>query len=322
MPKTVERTKWQTLSKKQKLAIEEWRKTGFCIGNDVTPIDEGEAEASIVKLLKFYNLYTNQKFLFFPSINAVNDFLVENKAKQYIDSHILGSGEIYWVAYYLCCEEIFGVKSRSKTKILIKYQKKQMQALKLWYNVTQVSGWFWPFSEYVLVSDHPREIHFETDAPENTAPRLHRVGGPSIRFADDFCIYSMRGVRLTKKVAMGEFDAKDIVKEKNQEVKRCMLDIYTAEKFIQETKAKLVNKDEFGELYTADVGETKPLCMVKVINKSPEPDGTFKVYWLGVDPSAYGGLKTARAAVASTWRHKDNSLVFPKPEDYNPALET
>ena len=64
--------------------------------------------------------------------------------------------------------------------------------------------------------------------------------------------------------------------------------------------------------------------MVKVVNSTIEPDGTYKDYFIRVSPNAYGGLKTARAAVASTWRNNDaeRSLVFKNPEDYNPDIET
>jgi hypothetical protein len=50
--------------------------------------------------------------------------------------------------------------------------------------------------------------------------------------------------------------------------------------------------------------------MVKVVNSTQEPDGTFKDYFIRVDPNAYGGLKTARQAIASTWRDEDNCIYL------------
>jgi hypothetical protein len=49
---------------------------------------------------------------------------------------------------------------------------------------------------------------------------------------------------------------------------------------------------------------------------------TQLVYFLRVDPEAYGGLDTARAAIASTWRYPDGSLVFESPGRYVLAAET
>lgn len=37
---------------------------------------------------------------------------------------------------------------------------------------------------------------------------------------------------------------------------------------------------------------------------------------LRLDPPAYGGLRTARATVASIMRRRDGSFVFEHPEDY------
>jgi hypothetical protein len=62
--------------------------------------------------------------------------------------------------------------------------------------------------------------------------------------------------------------------------------------------------------------------MVRVTNATMEPDGTFKDYWIRVDPKSYAGLKTAHAAVASTWRKADGSMLFERPEDYNCEVET
>lgn len=48
----------------------------------------------------------------------------------------------------------------------------------------------------------------------------------------------------------------------------------------------------------------------------------LKDYFIRCDPKAYGGLKTAHAAVASTWRNADGSMLFEKPEDYNCEIES
>lgn len=50
--------------------------------------------------------------------------------------------------------------------------------------------------------------------------------------------------------------------------------------------------------------------------------GSFRDYFLRVDPHAYGRITTARAAVASTWRNGDGSLFFKAPEEYEPVMES
>jgi hypothetical protein len=48
---------------------------------------------------------------------------------------------------------------------------------------------------------------------------------------------------------------------------------------------------------------------------------TGRSYLIRVDPDAYGGIRTVRATIASTWRYPDGSLVFKRPEDCVLAAE-
>lgn len=45
------------------------------------------------------------------------------------------------------------------------------------------------------------------------------------------------------------------------------------------------------------LGDDEPIATVHVTNNTPEPDGTYKKYWIRVPP----GTKTAKEAVAWTW---------------------
>jgi hypothetical protein len=88
-------------------------------------------------------------------------------------------------------------------------------------------------------------------------------------------------------------------------------------KYILDSRAEVVHQDDFGTLYRKKVKDDEDIWMVHVVCPS-----TKREYFLGVDPNAYGGLKTARAAVASTWRNNDGSMAFAKPCDYVPLLES
>jgi hypothetical protein len=99
--------------------------------------------------------------------------------------------------------------------------------------------------------------------------------------------------------------------------------------------------DKFGTLYIQDWGNAfsnsftmwrserrglRPICRLKVINRSPEPDGTYRIYWLPINPDLYGGEagRSAHAASASTWRTKPagKDLFFEDWRDYDPRIET
>ena len=72
-----------------------------------------------------------------------------------------------------------------------------------------------------------------------------------------------------------------------------------ADKYLSKRGGKMTHSDDFGELWRIDsyyqTGE--PLVMVKVVNATANPDGSFKDYWLQVPPD----VQTARAAVAWTF---------------------
>ena len=184
------------------------------------------------------------------------------------------------------------------------------------FDAAKNCGWFLAHENVCFVCEKTTLCKFDEQG------RLHNEDDAAIKYPDGWGLYVVHGTRVPKKVVTREFTAEDITKEQNAEVRRVMMRFYGEARYIQEIGLKPVNVDEFGTLYKVERPGDDPLAVVKVVNSSPEPDGTFKDYWLKVDPSAYGGLKTARAAVASTWRKPDGTMMFEKPEDYSPALET
>lgn len=71
-----------------------------------------------------------------------------------------------------------------------------------------------------------------------------------------------------------------------------------------------VHEDDCGELYRKELAGDEPLVMVRVVNSTPEPDGSFKRYMLRVPPT----VQTAREAVAWTFDMP--------PEQYRPEVQT
>ena len=63
-------------------------------------------------------------------------------------------------------------------------------------------------------------------------------------------------------------------------------------------RAKLVRQDNFGKLWRLQPGmEGESVRVVEVVNATPEPDGSYRNYFLQVPPS----VRTAREAVAWTF---------------------
>lgn len=115
--------------------------------------------------------------------------------------------------------------------------------------------------------------------------------------------------------------------ESNTEIRRVMIERYGENRYITDSGMKAVAHDEnFGTLYFENLNAGRPICQVRVINRSPEPDGTFKAYFLPVNPTHYNGDagKVPQAAVASTWRTEPGGKVLLHKDyrDYRPTTET
>lgn len=105
-----------------------------------------------------------------------------------------------------------------------------------------------------------------------------------------------------------------IDKEENQEIRRVMVERFGGvQKYIEQCGAKLVAKDEVGELYEKEKAPDvswEGLKFVKVKNSTPEPDGSIKDYFIRVPP----GTKTPKEGIAWTFQLNANT--------YAPQVET
>jgi len=129
--------------------------------------------------------------------------------------------------------------------------------------------------------------------------RLHSQSGPAIEYLDGFKMYCWHGTTVPGWVVTQPewINVTRIEKEANAEVRRVLVERYGEEKFINDSQAVPVQEDESGVLYRREFLDDEPLVMVRVKNSTPEPDGSFKHYFLRVPPE----IETARQAVAWTF---------------------
>ena len=104
----------------------------------------------------------------------------------------------------------------------------------------------------------------------------------------------------------------DIINHVNAEVRYVGMKIYGYDRLREEDKCTILDTDkETGaELLKFDVKLSEPVVIVRVINGSPEIDGTYKNYFLHVPPT----VTTCKDAIAWTFGKTA--------ETYNPAQET
>lgn len=154
------------------------------------------------------------------------------------------------------------------------------------------AGWWWPFAGAVVMTDRPVRLCRDEQG------RLHSTDGMALGYADGYGIYAIHGLRVPAQVVMDplSLDPKQIIAERNAEVRRVMIERYTPERFIRTSGAALLHKDDWGELYRQEVPGDEPVVMVHVVNSSPEPDGSYHNHWLQVPPT----MQRAHEAVAWT----------------------
>ena len=160
----------------------------------------------------------------------------------------------------------------------------------------QSAGWWWPHKDFVMVSDRPTEIH------RDDRGRLHSEDGPAIVWSDGWGVYAVHGVRVPADVIhRPDLLTVDRIRgERNVEVRRVMIERKGREAFLREAGATVIHRDDWGTLWRVDLpGES--LLVVEVVNSTPEPDGTWKRYMLGVNPSD-PQCQTAIGAIAWTFQ--------------------
>jgi hypothetical protein len=155
------------------------------------------------------------------------------------------------------------------------------------------AGWWWPFENAVVLTERPLALRLDDQ------DRLHHGDGPAVVWSDGFAVYSWRGTPLTEEFGqrLATATPESIRAEENAELRRMMVEHYTPERFLKESGAEPVQEDEAGKLWRIEMGTDESIVMVEVVNSSPEPDGTFNVYFLRVPPS----MQTAKAGVAWTF---------------------
>ncbi|MFB7224763.1 DUF6745 domain-containing protein [Streptomyces sp. NPDC056227] len=159
--------------------------------------------------------------------------------------------------------------------------------------VARHAGWWWPYERTVVISERPETLH------RDEAGRLDSGDGPALSYCDGFALYAWRGMPVPAEF-LAELTAltpERIREEENAELRRVMLEFYGYDRYLTESGAEPVHRDETGILWRIALDGDEDVVMVEVVNSTPEPDGTHRRYWLRVPPST----RTAKGGVAWTF---------------------
>jgi hypothetical protein len=289
------------LTPEQEAMLPVYRDKWFAVGSCCDPADTEMAEAAILGLYSDAGCEAVPFQWVSSPLGAFKLLEAAGKAESEFFSFFHGAGSAYWVSLYKYCQEVLGIE----------YGEKETEQLELWTNLTLSCGWWWPFDDTCIVCDRPSSIVWEQD---RSPPRLHNLEGPAVSYRDDYKIYCIQGVRVKPHVVMepDTITPQEIDEEANVERRRILLQQLGEDKYLIRSEAEKVHEDEFGMLYRKDFpdADDEPLVMVRVVNSTPEPDGSFKIVYLRVPPTT----TTAREGVA--WTMGLDSV------GYAPAYET
>ncbi|MFJ9055175.1 DUF6745 domain-containing protein [Streptomyces sp. NPDC102409] len=159
--------------------------------------------------------------------------------------------------------------------------------------VARNAGWWWPYEHAVVISERPEVLH------RDEAGRLDRGDGPALAYPDGFALYAWRGMPVPVECleSLASLTPGRIRTEENAELRRVMLEFYGYDRYLAESGAEPVHKDETGILWRIAMEGDEDVVMVEVVNSTPEPDGTHRTYWLRVPPRT----RTAKDGVAWTF---------------------
>ncbi|MTE21923.1 hypothetical protein F0L17_22980 [Streptomyces sp. TRM43335] len=159
--------------------------------------------------------------------------------------------------------------------------------------VARAAGWWWPYEKVAVVAERPLELH------RDEAGRLDRSDGPALAFPDGFALHAWKGMPVPADflAELGSLTPERIRAEENAELRRVMLEHHGYDRYLTESGARPVHRDSTGVLWRIDLEDDEPVVAVEVVNSTPEPDGTYRTYWLRVPPTT----RTAREGVAWTF---------------------
>jgi hypothetical protein len=195
-----------------------------------------------------------------------------------------------------------------------------------WEDLTMHAGPRIVHEQYCIISDRPEELYVDDRF------RPHNDNGPFCRWRDGSSLYCVHGVRVPGWIVEypERIDVASIDKEANAEVRRVMCEKYGWERFLADAKCEKIDHDDArGTLYRRKMKQGDPVLLLQVVNSSPEPDGSYRLYTIPVhhelrplpdlteDPNARLGepqALTSHNAVASTFGLRG--------EEYHPEAET
>ncbi len=190
----------------------------------------------------------------------------------------------------------------------IKFTDDEKSELDAYRQLAENAFWWWACEEATVVCERPSVLNIVTD-PEDQSRIYHCEDGPAIQFADGICHFALNHILLPgevgyKMIMTPELLTKDdVFGEENMEIRRLMMERMDMKQFLLDLHATKGLSDDWGTIWFLPEKNlpdswSSDGCWVEVLNSTPNPDGSFKTYFLSVQPKEW---KSPREAIASTF---------------------
>jgi hypothetical protein len=191
-----------------------------------------------------------------------------------------GQHDLSWLGIYDYIRNVLGLRAETES------------LLGLWQLATSL-GWVQPHERTCWLVERPNLLR--GDARD----RLHSAKGPALRYPDGWSVWLWKGIEVSswmieqpEKITLDTIDA-----ERDVQIRRCMIEIMTPQRYVALGGPVRVAEDETGILWRKAWWASDAWAAVEVVNATPEPDGTRKHFFLQVPAN----MRTAREAVAWTY---------------------
>ena len=288
----------EALTPDQEARMDEWRQRWLRIGLSTEPADREQAVQGVRAAYARAGLDPPRIIIWLdsPLAGCIASYMLAQVGAQVRDqvrAAGYGQHDAGWLSLYSFFADVLGLPIDVKGLA----------------QVAAASGWWWPRTGSVVLTERPKELY------RDDWGRLHNPSGPALLYPDGFAVYAVGGTRVPGLIIESpeKITPQLINGEANLEIRRIMIDQFGPDSYMRSRGGLRVHSDDWGELwridrYYAETGE--PLVMLKVVNSTPNPDGTLRDYWLQVPP----GVGTAHEAVAWTFGMS--------PKQYDPVLQS
>jgi hypothetical protein len=327
-----------SLTDEQRARIPEWRDKWIAIGLRTGETDKARFERCVADCYRATNLAPPKKIIYVGSPFALAlaaptaalsietgippQDIPDDQLRDYIRKHwaaLFGGqfwvGGWYWgsPAYVSFFTDICELELPEKIR----------RSAEAYRGSVESACWWWPHSEFVVVSERPQWIDRDEQG------RLHSVTRRAIQWPDGWGLYRIHGVAVPEELVTnpGGITIASIDAERNAELRRVRLEIFGLQRYVRESASEVLDRDvdQYGR--PRRLLRHAGMVFCEVTNSTPEPDGTYKPYLLPVHPQLcpvppIGSSSPLGAPQKMTCRNAVASTFYLRGEEYRPELET